>query len=403
MDIDTEELKASAPIIDYVIKFYPEKIRFAEKSGNCCKAYCIWHKDNESPSLVFFSNGTYKCFGCGKHGDIITLVQTLENVTFQEACKIIGDNVGYEVILTPPNPYHENYKDNMDNHSRRYWQNFQSNQYAKEYMINTRGLTKDTLDLFRIGLTDLNEYKYRKDIGNISFRISFPILENKIHNPKCVGMGYRTLNDEKPKYVNDYNQEGKQNQDPNLAGVFIKGNNLYGYSLACQSIKQNGFAIVTEGYVDVLSMHQAGFTNTVSIMGTSFTETQIQLLSNITNCVLLMLDTDNAGINAMLRVLPELFKYNLKVIICTLQKGMDPADLCLINEFDFDVINKIIKENSVRAEKFLIDNSVSQYESYVITERERVIRNVMPILNIIPDEQAKMIYTNMLYKRIDMT
>ena len=176
MDIDTEELKASAPIIDYVRKFYPNKIRFVETSGNCCKAYCIWHKDNESPSLVFFSNGTYKCFGCGEHGDVITLVQKLENVTFQEACKIIGDNVGYEVILTPPNPYYETYKNNMDNYSRRYWYNFQMNQYAKEYMMITRGLKKETLDLFRIGLTDANEYKYRKDIGNISYRISFPIL-----------------------------------------------------------------------------------------------------------------------------------------------------------------------------------------------------------------------------------
>ena len=402
MDIDTEELKASAPIIDYVMKFYPNTIRFVEKSGNCCKAYCIWHKDNESPSLVFFSNGTYKCFGCGEHGDVITLVQALENVTFQEACKIIGDNVGYEVTLTPPNPYHENYKNNMDNYSRRYWYNFQMNQYAREYMTVTRGLKKETLDLFRIGLTDSNEYKYRKDIGNISYRISFPILENKIHNPKCIGMGYRTLKDENPKYVNDYNQEGKQNQDPKISGIFIKGNTLYGYPMACQSIRKKGFAIVTEGYIDVLSMHQAGFKNTVSIMGTSFTENQVQLIKNTTDSILLILDSDNAGIKAMLKILPLLFKYNLKVMICTLQKGMDPADLCLNNNFNYDTISKIIKENSIRAEKFLIDNSVSQYETYVINEREKIVQNIMPILNIIPDEQSKKIYTNMLYKRIDI-
>ena len=263
MDIDVEELKKAAPIIDYVEKFYPNMIRFVEKSSNCCKAYCIWHQDTDSPSLAFFANGSYKCFGCGKHGDIISLVMELENVGFLEACKIIGDNVGYEVILTPPNPHHEAYKDYMNNHARRYWYNFQMSEYAKEYMMVTRGLTKKTLDLFRVGLTDTNEYLYRKDIGNISSRISFPILENKIHDPKCIAMGYRTLKDEKPKYINDCNQEGKPNQDPNIAGVFIKGNVLYGYPMACQSIRKNNYAILTEGYVDVLSMHQAGLTNTV--------------------------------------------------------------------------------------------------------------------------------------------
>ena len=402
MDIDTEELKKAAPIIEYVDKFYPNKIRFVERTNNCCKAYCIWHKDVDSPSLTFFSNGTYKCFGCGKHGDIITLVQELENVTFQEACKTVGDNVGYEVILTPPNPYHEAYKDIMDNYSRRYWYNFQMNPHAREYMIIKRGLSQKILDLFRVGLTDMNEYKYRKDIGNISSRISFPILENKIHNPKCIGMGYRTLKDEKPKYVNDCNQEGKQNQDPNIAGVFIKGNVLYGYPMACQAIRKRGFAIITEGYVDVLSMHQAGLINTVSIMGTAFTENQVQLIKNMTNSVLLILDSDKAGINAMLKILPLLFSYGLNVMICTLQKGMDPADLCLANNFEYDTIAKIIKDNSVSAEKFIIDTAVAKYESYVINERRNVIQSIMPVFDNILNEKTKDIYIDMLYKRLDM-
>ena len=402
MDINTDELKTAAPLIDYVTKFYPNKIRFVEKSSNCCKAYCVWHKDNKSPSLTFFSNGTYKCFGCGEHGDIITFVKKEENVEFHEACKIIGDNVGYEVILTPPNPYHETYKNNMDNHSRRYWYNFQMNSFAKEYMMVTRGLTKETLDLFRIGLTDVNEYKYRKDIGNISYRISFPILENKIHNPKCIGMGYRTLKDEIPKYINDCNQEGKQNQDHNVSGIFIKGNTLYGYSMACQAIRKHDFAIVVEGYIDVLSMYQSGLTNTVSIMGTSFTETQIQLIKKMTNSVLLILDSDNAGINAMLKILPILFKYGLSVMIRTLQKGMDPADLCLANNFDYNTIAKIIKDNSITAENFLINTAVSKYESYVISERRKVIQDIIPVFNNILDDNIKNVYTDMLYKRLDM-
>jgi len=402
MDINIEELKVAAPIIDYVEKFYPNMIRFVEKSSNCCKAYCIWHQDTDSPSLAFFANGSYKCFGCGEHGDIIALVMKLENVGFLEACKIIGDNVGYEVILTPPNPYHEAYKDTMDNHSRRYWYNFQMNDYAKEYMMVNRGLTKETLNLFRIGLTDTNEYLYRKDIGNISSRISFPILENKIHNPKCIAMGYRTLKDEKPKYINDCNQEGKPNQDPNVAGVFTKGNVLYGYPMACQSIRKNNYAILTEGYVDVLSMHQAGLTNTVSTMGTAVTETQVLLLKNLTKNIILILDSDKAGINAMLKVLPLLFKHGLNVKICTLDKGMDPADLCLKYDFNHNKIANIIKENTIQAEMFLINSSVAAYESYVVAERKRIIENIMPIFNVMENSISKNIYIDTLLKRIDM-
>lgn len=402
MEIDTEALKKKAPIIEYVDKYYPDKIRFVERTNAHCKAFCLWHQDTESPSLVFFSNGTYKCFGCGEYGDVITLVQKLENLDFQNACKVIGDNVGYEVIITPPNPHHEYYKDTMDNHTKRYWYNFQMSEHAKEYMMQERGLTKETLDLFRIGLTDVNEYLYRKDIGNISCRISFPILENKVHNPKCIGMGYRTLKDEKPKYINDNNQEGRPNQNPDIAGVFVKGNVLYGYPMAYKAIKERNFVVLTEGYVDVLSMHQAGITNVVSAMGTSVTEAQVQIIKNITNNVVLLLDSDKAGINAMLKILPTLFKYGLNVMICTLDKGMDPADLCLKYNFDNKIITKTIKDNSISAESFIINNAVSSYESFVFNERRKVIQNVMTMFDNLSAGPQKDVIMDMLYKRLDM-
>lgn len=92
-DIDTAELKAHAPLIPYITNHYSDKIHIEKRSKDTVFSKCLWHQEN-TPSLAFFSNGTYKCFGgCGAHGDVITLVQTLENVSFEEACKIIGDNV----------------------------------------------------------------------------------------------------------------------------------------------------------------------------------------------------------------------------------------------------------------------------------------------------------------------
>ena len=190
MDINTDELKAYAPLIPYVKKFYKDKINIVRETNNVAFASCIWHSE-KTASLAFYKNGSYKCYGCGEHGDIIKLVQNMENLQFQEACKMIGDNVGYDIVLEEPNPLFESYKDTLDNHTRRYWANLQQSGEALRYLLCERGLTKEIIDLFRVGFTDSEEYKYRTDIGGISSKIVFPILEHKRRNPKCVGMAYR--------------------------------------------------------------------------------------------------------------------------------------------------------------------------------------------------------------------
>ena len=145
-DIDVEELKQAAPIAWYVDQFYKDKIPLINKSNNTYFANCIFHTE-KTGSLAFFPNGSFHCFGCDAHGDVISLVQHIENVSFQEACKIIGDNVGIDIVLEPPNPYHEQYKTAMDNHNRRYWVNLQNNGEALQYLLNERGLTKESIDI----------------------------------------------------------------------------------------------------------------------------------------------------------------------------------------------------------------------------------------------------------------
>ena len=147
-DIDTDELKSFAPIIPYVKKHYSNRIHITRETNKVSFCNCIWHQENTG-SLAFFTNGTYKCFGCGVHGDIITLVQTLENLSFQEACKVIGDNVGYEVVFEEPNPIFEQYKDTLDNHTRRYWCNLQKDGEALKYLLFEREISKEMIDLFR--------------------------------------------------------------------------------------------------------------------------------------------------------------------------------------------------------------------------------------------------------------
>ncbi len=401
-DIDTDELKAYAPIIPYVKQFYKDRIHIVKETHNVAFAPCIWHSE-KTASLAFFANGSYKCFGCGEHGDIITLVQNMENLTFQEACKMIGDNVGYEVILEEPNPVFEAYKDTLDNHTRRYWHNLQNNGEALRYLLCERGISKEMIDLFRLGYTDQAEYKYRTDMGNISSKIVFPILEHKRRKPKCVGMAYRGLTDEKPKYINDVNQDGREGQDPQLAGVFVKGDLLYGMSLAYEGIAKNNYLILVEGYFDVISLHQAGITNVVGSMGTSITENQINAISKVTKNVLLFLDGDNAGTSAMLKTIKDLYTAGISVATCILENNMDPADLCKTLNFDNNAIRMEIKNHTKQGIELVVNHAVERYENIATTERTRALRAAMPVIESVQDSAIRELYKSKLYKRLDIT
>lgn len=401
MDIDTQELKLQAPLIQYVQKHYSNILPIEKVSSNCVFVKCLWHQE-DTASLALFNNGTYKCFGCGESGDLITLVQRIENVGFQDACQMIGDNVGYKIVFEPQNPYHEAFKDKLDNHTRRYWQNLQQDEVALRYLTLQRGLTKETINYFRLGITDREEFKYRTDTGNISYKLVFPILEHK-RNPKCVGMAYRGfITDEQPKYINDANLDGREGQDANLAGVFIKGNLLYGYPMAIEAIRKSNYVYLVEGYMDVISMHQAGIKNTVASMGTSLTISQVNQLRKITNNIVLLMDNDNAGKISMMKTLPALFKAGFNVAICNICNVKDPADLCLKYQFDGYTIQSMLRVWTKPAIEIAINECVSNYETIVLNERTKALQKISPIINSIEDEDIKNMYKSLLNKRLDI-
>lgn len=399
VDINTKELKENAPIIPYIEKFYKDKINITKRGGKMVFAKCIFHEE-DTASLAIYENGTYKCFGCGEHGDIITLVQKLENVDFQSACIIIANNVGYKLDFIQTNPVIESYKDNLDEFSRRYWINLQHNGDAYNYITNIRKISPEMIDRFRLGLTDNEEYKYRKDLNNISNRIAFPILEHKRINPKCVGMAYRSIKDVKPKYINDHNQDGRNGQNPTLSGVFIKGNLLYGLAQAYDSISSNNFAFVVEGYFDVISMHQSGFENTVGIMGTSFTDEQINALSKVTKNVFLILDGDEAGEKAIKRYIPALAKHGLSVMVCMLKGFKDPDEMCKHFNHDYNKIYGYINNHMQNGIYNLIFTELSIYKQNILNEKICALNRIQPILESISDPVVRSVYLKQIEKEL---
>ncbi len=401
MSINTEDLKSQIPLIDYVKKYYHDRIEIEHETNNACYLKCLWHEETNG-SLVLYSNGTYKCFGCGEHGDIITFVEKMESVDFLKACEIISNNVGYKIEINKQkdNPYWDEYKEKITKHALRYYNNLKSNNEVLEYLYK-RGITNNTIDDFKIGLTDKDEYKYRSDIGNISNKLTFPIQEYKKTNYKSVGIGYRTLIDERPKYINDHNQNGKSNQDGNLKGVFIKGDMLYGYPLAYDAIRRDDMVILVEGYMDVISMHQSNIKNTLGVLGCNISSKQLTIISNLTKNIVLLFDGDKAGRNAMLNQIKELYKNNLNVVVCLLD-NIDPADLCLNNNFNTNIIKETIKDNALNGMAYFINTKTQKYENIVSIEMNNVVKSVMPVINAIPDEDLKQMYKTQFYKKIGL-
>ena len=265
----------------------------------------------------------YYCFGCGAGGNVFTFIMEYENYSFVEALKFLAQRAGVEL---PQEEYSKEAKERADTRSALLEMNKLAAKYyyaqlkteggrqAREYLQN-RQLSQETITAFGLGYSskysdDLFRYLKMKGYSEEMIikaglvnvdekhgvydkfwnRVMFPIMDV---NNRVIGFGGRVMGDGKPKYLNS----------PETL-IFDKSRNLYGLHRARTSRKP--YFIVCEGYMDVISLHQAGFTNTVAPLGTAFTPNQAMLLKRYTNEVILSFDSDGAGIKAALRALPIL-------------------------------------------------------------------------------------------------
>lgn len=386
MEANIEGLKEAVDLADYVERFC--NIHIDKRSQNVAFAKCVFH-DEDTASLAFYPN-RYKCFGCGESGDIIDFVMKTKNLGFREACLEIAGNIGYNLAFEPPNPKLEEYRGQMIEHARRYYKNLQANADALDYLFNTRHVSQEIIDNFMLGLADNNEYKFRQDIGNISSKIVFPIFENRT-KASILGMAYRGKNNDKPKYVNDQNNE-----------FFIKGSNLYGMFQARESISSSGYCIIVEGYFDVLSMHRAEFTNTVGIMGTSMTDMQAQMIAGRTKKAIIILDSDAAGQNGALACAKALMSKGVVVSICTLIDAHDPDELCVKCAFDKQKIGRAIKSSMKDAISYISDKITARYSEIVINERREALTQANEYAEAMIDPVQRELFKKTVRKILDI-
>jgi DNA primase len=333
-----EEVRMKNDIVDVVSQYVK-----LTRRGSTYFGLCPFHNEKTPSFSVTPSKQMYYCFGCGAGGNVFNFVMEYENYTFGEALQHLADRAGVQL---PKIEYSREARQKAEERAALleinklaaryfYYQlRRESGKTAYAYLTG-RGLSEETIKKFGLGYSDKfsdDLYKFLKsknysdmllrDSGLFNVderhgmydkfwnRVIFPIMDV---NNRVIGFGGRVMGDGKPKYLNS--PETK---------IFDKSRNLYGLNVA-RTTRKN-YLILCEGYMDVISMHQAGFTNAVASLGTALTSGHASLLKRYTQEVLLLYDSDDAGVRAALRAIPILREAGVTSRVVDLRPHKDPDE-----------------------------------------------------------------------------
>ena len=333
-----EEVRMKNDIVDVVSQYVK-----LTRRGSTYFGLCPFHNEKTPSFSVTPSKQMYYCFGCGAGGNVFNFVMEYENYTFGEALQHLADRAGVQL---PKIEYSREARQKAEERAALleinklaaryfYYQlRRESGKTAYAYLTG-RGLSEETIKKFGLGYSDKfsdDLYKFLKsknysdtllrDSGLFNVderhgmydkfwnRVIFPIMDV---NNRVIGFGGRVMGDGKPKYLNS--PETK---------IFDKSQNLYGLNVA-RTTRKN-YLILCEGYMDVISMHQAGFTNAVASLGTALTSGHASLLKRYTQEVLLLYDSDDAGVRAALRAIPILREAGVTSRVVNLRPHKDPDE-----------------------------------------------------------------------------
>ena len=332
-----EEIRQRNDIVD-VISGYVK----LQKKGSSYFGLCPFHNEKSPSFSVSRQKQMYYCFGCGAGGNVITFIMEYENYTFAEAVKLLAERAGVDI---PEVEYSQEAKQKADlkatlleinKLAAKYFYAQLKTEHAKHAhtYLTRRGLSEETITAFGLGYSNKYSddlYKYLKTkgysdellvkAGLISAsekgvydkfwnRVMFPIMDA---NNRVIGFGGRVMGEGEPKYLNSPETE-----------IFDKSRNLYGLNRARTSRKS--YFLICEGYMDVIALHQAGFSNAVASLGTAFTPGHAALIKRYVNEVYLTFDSDGAGTKAALRALPILKEAGITAKIIRMDPYKDPDE-----------------------------------------------------------------------------
>jgi DNA primase len=382
---------------------------------------CPFH-DERTPSFsVEPVEKVYYCFGCQASGDVFTFVQETEGVDFKGALELLADRAGVELQVEAEDPREAQKRARRERllellgrtagyYERYLWESEEA-AGAREYLAQ-RGLGEEILRAFRVGyapsawdrvllasrrggfsereLYDTGLAQRSQERGSIydrfRARIMFPLADMR---GRVLGFGARATHEgQKPKYLNTADND-----------VYHKGRHLYGGDLARAAAAKAGQTILCEGYTDVIAMHQAGFVGTVGLMGTALTVEQVGELGRLAPTVLLALDADSAGQEAMLKAARLAAKRELELRVVELPAGADPAEL--LQREGAEAMAELVAR-SVPFVRFRVERVLAGGQDSTPEGRDRMLGELRPIFAELPQSAMRMELTRLVSGKLGL-
>ena len=409
-----EEIRNAADIVDII----SGQIHLRKRGKNFV-GLCPFHQEKTPSFTVSEDKQIYHCFGCGAGGNVFKFLMELKNISFVEAVEEVADHVGIKIDYetssqdTQQNELEELYELNIlaakffvENLSK----GFESEE-AREY-LKRRNIKPQTQKIFGVGYAssrwdnflahakenkiDLSKAKLlglidTNDKGEyydkFRGRIIFPIFSP---NGRVIAFGGRVLEnqDNTAKYLNSPESQ-----------IYSKRRSLYGLFHSKEEIRKLDRAILVEGYMDLISLYQAGVKNVVASSGTSLTEEQVQLLSRFTKNILVLFDADPAGQKASLRSIEILLKQDFEVKVMSLPKGEDP------DSYIIRYGREKFEEEVTRAKNFL-EYQTAQFEEQGLfedsAEMAKAIRELVRTLALVSDELKRNLLMKSIAKKFNL-
>lgn len=370
-----------------------------KRAGSNLKGLCPFHSEKTPSFTVYPQDNSFYCFGCGAGGDAITFIRKRENLDYPDAVEFLANRAGITIVNDERGSYRTSPKIDrarifkMNTYAAKYFHQrlFDKTpdaQNALAYFTQKRGLSLATIKHFGLGFAPNSYNMFSKHMLSLGYtydelvagflcgkseergtyydafrnRVMFPIIDV---SGNVIAFGGRVLDNSTPKYKNSSDTP-----------VFKKSRNLFALNFARHTCQES--LILCEGYMDVIAMHAAGFTNAVATLGTAITAEQARIISRYTKKVIISYDSDEAGQKAAMRAVKLLSEVGLDVVILKIPGAKDPDEY--IKNLGADKFRQVLNESKGRFE-YSMDNILAKYNITISAERVKALNELEKIIS----------------------
>lgn len=387
-DEDIERLREQVDIVEVISDYVQLK-----KAGRLFKGLCPFHDEKTPSFMVDPAKQLYHCFGCGEGGNVFTFLRKKEGLEFREAVERLASRVGFTLHYQGVSRETESAENRRAGLYRinqwaadlyhRFLLEAEEGEEARKYLLS-RGIDQEAIRRFTLGYAPPRwDFLYRQAIrqgfdahdflaaglglqgekgvyDRFRGRVIFPIRDLQ---DRVVAFGGRTLGEGQPKYLNSPETQ-----------IYVKSRHLYALNLSRREVVREGYAILVEGYTDVIALWQAGIRNVAATLGTALGQEHFRLLSRLTDRVILAFDADRAGVSASLRGLDFQANFNLDLRVIVIDEGMDPAEF--ISRRGPDEFRKRVEE-SIPLVDFCLRKVLDEHDPADTNSRLRGVRKAV--------------------------